>query len=428
MPAILYEKFISAFGFKPARFSRCPYRICPLGAHVDHQHGVVTGMALDRYLTIAYAPSNAPRCRARSLAFDGEAVFDVPQIRLNNGDRTDYMRALPKAGDWADYLRAAACSLVRFYPLERGVTALIDGALPVGGLSSSASTVLAFMAALLEANGYTQPPADELIRLAVAAENEYIGVSTGTLDQSCELLSREGKLLVLDTADGSYTLAPLPDDAPRFNITVVYSGIPRTIAGSGYNTRVAECRQAAAELLLYATAEQYKTNVDKCAYNATAENKSANAEKAPLLRDIPVEIYEKYRDKLSPVAGKRAGHYFGEQRRVRDGIGAWTAGDISRFGALMNESGISSVVNYEAGSPELTSLCDILRSTDGVYGARFSGAGFRGSCVALTDPQKREEIAESVKRRYTTLYPRLSGAFAVYVCGSADGGIRTEEI
>ena len=139
------------------------------------------------------------------------------------------------------------------------------------------------------------------------------------------------------------------------------------------------------------------------------------------LRDVPLEVFEAYKDRLPESFRKRAEHYYSEFQRVEEGTTAWEDGDIDRYGELVFQSGWSSIHNYECGCDELIRLYEILRETDGVYGARFSGAGFKGCCMALIDPEKAERIERTVTDAYLRAFPGLSGTYEAHVCESADG-------
>ena len=195
-------KFEELYHSAPERISFCPYRICPVGAHVDHQLGKVTGFALDKGIQIAYRPKNNGVVELNSLNFSKRAQFHV--------------RAIPeqKVNDWADHLRGATLFLNQRYPLQTGLAGVIEGSLPIGGLSSSAAVILSFMQALCTVNHLKLEP-EEMIELAQAAENKYVGVSCGKLDQSCEVLCKKGHLLYLDTKDGHYELIPTVAQARR---------------------------------------------------------------------------------------------------------------------------------------------------------------------------------------------------------------------
>jgi galactokinase/galacturonokinase len=139
------------------------------------------------------------------------------------------------------------------------------------------------------------------------------------------------------------------------------------------------------------------------------------------LRDVPEEVFNQYKDRLPDNFRKRAEHYYSEIKRAMDGAKYWEEGNLESYGELVFKSGSSSINNYECGCDELIKLYDILRSTDGVYGARFSGAGFKGCCMALMEPEKEEEIASRVQKDYLKSFPGLEGKYEFHSCVSADG-------
>lgn len=242
----------------------------------------------------------------------------------------------------------------------------------------------------------------ELILTAKAAENEYVGVSCGKLDQSCEVYSKKDHLLYLDTKDDSYELIPTSPAMKPYDIAIFFSGVERTLAGSKFNMRVDECRSAAYALKAYAGMD----------YGKFGETN---------LRDVPVEVYRKFADRLPDNWRKRAEHWYTEYDRVQRGAEAWRRGDIEEYGRLSFESGRSSIENWETGSPELKKIYDIMTRTDGIYGGRFSGAGFKGCCMAIIDPTMRESIFKKVETEYLAEFPDLKGHYSAYICHSADG-------
>ena len=129
----------------------------------------------------------------------------------------------------------------------------------------------------------------------------------------------------------------------------------------------------------------------------------------------------KHKDKLPENWRKRAEHWYTEYDRVQKGAEAWRRGDIEEFGRLSFESGRSSIYNWETGSPELKALYEIMTLTEGIYGGRFSGAGFKGCCMALIDPAYEESIKETVTREYLKAFPHLEGKYSVHICETADG-------
>ena len=187
-----------------------------------------------------------------------------------------------------------------------------------------------------------------------------------------------------------------------YRIAVFFSGIERTLAGSKFNMRVDEARSAAYALMAYAGME----------YGKFPE---AN------LRAVPREIYEQYKSRLPETWRRRAEHWYTEFERVEKGAEAWRRGDLETYGRLSFESGQSSISNWETGSPELKMLYDIMCHTDGIYGGRFSGAGFKGCCMALIDPAYEESIKRQVTSEYLKAFPLLEGKYSVHLCDSADG-------
>jgi galactokinase/galacturonokinase len=247
-----------------------------------------------------------------------------------------------------------------------------------------------------------EPSPQELIDMAYEAEKNYVGVSIGKLDPACEVLGQKGHLLYLDTSDDSYELIPDHPAMKPFSIMVFFSGLEHSNAGSRYNMRVDELRSGVYALMAFAG----------MAYGKFSE---ANA------RFVPREVYEAYKSRLPEPWAKRCEHWYTEYARVEAGAQAWRRGDLEEFGRLCFESGRSSIVNWESGAPEQIRLYEIMRGTKGIYGGRFCGAGFKGCCLALTEPGREGEIRERVTRLYLTAFPHLTANYAVFVCHPADG-------
>lgn len=383
------ETFVSIYNREPEAVAFCPYRICPIGAHSDHQHGKITGLAIDKGVHIAYKPKQNGVVELMSLQFPKRAQWHISAIPEK------------KENDWADMLRGATIALKKKYTLHVGLSGVIEGTLPIGGLSSSAAVILAFLTAISKVNGITLTQ-QEMITMALSAENDYVGVSCGKLDQSCEVYSRKDHLLYLDTLDDSYELIPTNPAMKPYEILVLFSGVERSLAGSKFNMRVDECRSAAYNLMAHAGMD----------YGRFKESH---------LRDVPYEVYLRYKDCLPENFRKRAEHWYTEFQRVQQGAEAWRRGDIETYGKLSFESGYSSIYNWETGSPELKELYELMCRTDGIYGGRFSGAGFKGCCMALIDPQYREAAVRSISESYLKTFPELEGKYSVHICHSADG-------
>ena len=375
------------------RVAKAPLRICPLGAHIDHQLGVVTGMTIDQSVILAFAPSTDGTVQVESLNFPGMARFHI------NG--------VPpfQQGDWANYIRGAVNALRQKHKIQRGMVGVVGGVMPIGGLSSSAAVTTAYLLAMESLNDLALTPYDN-VELCRLTENGYIGLNNGILDQSVILFSEHNHLTRIDCESVEIDRLPAPakpaGDAPEYEILVVYSGVTHALTGTDYNNRVAECRQAA-RLLLAADGQQAPADVR--------------------LRHVRPDVFETYGNTLPEPLYRRACHFFGEMTRVERGQAAWTRGDIAEFGALVSESGESSVGWYECGSPQLITLYETLRDTRGVFGTRFSGAGFRGNCIALIDPAAKRDIAEAIHAVYPRVHPEEAARYSIHLC-APDGSAR----
>ena len=361
------EIFEETYRKAPDDVAFCPYRICPIGAHVDHQLGRITGLAIDRGIYFAYSSKQNGVIELQSLQFDKRAQFHIREI------------AEVKQNDWADYLRGVTIALAQRYTLSTGLCGVIEGTLPIGGLSSSAAVCLVYLSALCKVNNINLTPL-EMITIAMASENNYVGVSSGKLDQSCEMYSKKDHLLYLDTKDDTYELIPTKSTMKPYEIAIFFSGVERTLAGSKFNMRVDECRSAAYALMAYAGME----------YGKFGET---------YFRMVPRDVYDTYKDRLPDNWRKRAEHWYTEQERVMAGAEAWRKGDIEEYGRLSFQSGNSSIYNWETGSPELK----------------------KGCCMALIDPAYRESIIEKVSKEYLKAFPALEGKYMTTICQSADG-------
>lgn len=381
--------FEQTYRKSPEHTAFTPYRVCPIGAHSDHQLGKITGFAIDKGIHIAYGPKMNGVVEISSLQFSKRAQWHVSSTPSE------------KQGDWADHLRGATIALNSRYPLRTGLCAVLDGELPIGGLSSSAAVIITFLSALCRLNGVALS-SKELIEISKEAENKYVGVSCGKLDQSCEVYCRKDNLLYMDMKDDSFELIPSSPDMKKFEIAVFFSGLERSLASSKFNMRVDECRSAAYALKAFSGME----------YGKFEETN---------LRDVPYETYLEYKNRLPENWAKRAEHWYTEFRRVEAGAEAWRRGNIEEFGRLSFESGYSSIHNWETGSPELIKLYEIMTHTDGIYGGRFSGAGFKGCCMALIDPAYRESILEKAEKEYLAAFPALKGKYSAHICNTADG-------
>jgi len=383
------NKFVEFYGSEAEYHIFSPYRVCPLGAHVDHQHGLVTGFAFDMGVDLLFNPTEDGEVELNSLTFEGAIQFNV-----NKPTQV-------KEGNWGDYARGAKYALRKRFELTRGIKGLIKGSLPIGGLSSSAAVLTAYVMALAKANHITLSKM-EVIKIASEAEREYIGLTNGILDQSCIVLGEKDALLFLDTDTEQYRVIKRNPRMPEFELALIFSGLPRSLVSSDYNLRVSECKTAAWNMMAY-------TGMPLKPFDKT------------YLRDIPRETYELTKDKMPPRFARRAEHYYSEYKRVRKGVTAWETGNLKLFGQLSFESCESSIKNYECGSEELIAIYNIMRQTEGIYGGRFSGAGFKGACIALVDPAKKEAIRQQITEEYLRMFPEYTDSFEIHFCKTDNG-------
>ena len=385
----MQQSFRQYFGEDAQYHIFSPYRVCPLGAHVDHQHGLVSGFAFDKGVDLLFNITDDGSVSLRSLTFEGEIDFYV-----NKPTQV-------KEGNWGDYARGAKYALKKRFELTKGIKGVLKGSLPIGGLSSSAAVLTAYVMALAKANNISLSKM-EVIRIASEAEREYIGLTNGILDQACIVLGEKDALLFLDTDTEQYRIIRKNPRMPEFELAIIFSGLTRSLRSSDYNLRVAECKTAAWNMMAY-TGMPLKT-LDKT-----------------FLRDIPKETFDLTKEKMPPRFTRRAEHFYSEYKRVRKGVTAWETGNLQLFGQLSFESCESSIKNYECGSEELIAIYNIMRRTEGIYGGRFSGAGFKGACIALIDPAKREEIREYITSEYLRMFPEYTESFEIHFCKTDDG-------
>ena len=406
-----------------------PYRVCPLGAHVDHQHGLVTGFAIDKGVDLWFNVNGNGQRASLAHTFRCENVNGNDNGNVNvNGNSTlntqhstlplgrvhlvsrtfegkvDFDITQPsqiREHHWGDYARGAKYALRKRFELTRGIDGVIQGSLPVGGLSSSAAVLIAYVMAFAKANDITLRPF-EVVKIASEAEREYIGLNNGILDQACIALGKKDGLLFLDCDSNDWRIIKRHPEMPDFEIGIFFSGLTRSLVNSDYNLRVYECKTAAWNMLAY-TDQPLKT-FDKT-----------------FLRDIPKATFEKTRIAMPQRFARRAEHFYSEYRRVRQGVTAWETGNMKLFGKLSFDSCESSIHNYECGSPELIAIYEIMRSLPGVYGGRFSGAGFKGACIALVDPAYKAQIESVLTEKYLAQFPEYEKTFQIFWVKPDDG-------
>ncbi len=342
------------------RFYRAPGRVNLIGEHVDYSEGFVLPLAIDRATFAASAARDDRIVRVRSLDRNDTAEFDL--------DEHD-----PKpAGAWSDYVRGVALALSRRLPTA-GTDIVLRTSVPIGaGLSSSAALELAAGLALLGAAGESLEP-HELAHAAQEAENGFVGLRSGIMDQLASALGVRDHALLIDCRSQEVTPVPIPSEAA---IVVADTGVKHELSGSAYNDRRAESEEAA-RLLGVRT-----------------------------LRDVSIADFARRGKQLPALLRKRARHVVGENARVLATVVALRARDLTTAGAHMNASHDSLRDDYEVSAPELDVLVDAARTVDGVYGARMTGGGFGGSIVVLARRNAVAPLARALESAYGARFQR----------------------
>ena len=362
------------------RVVQAPGRVNLIGEHTDYNDGFVLPAAIDLGIAIALLPTDDGRVEL-TLAENGDrAVVDLDAI----GERV---------GGWVDYLAGTAWAMRAAGMPVRGFRGVLGSSLPAGaGLSSSAAFELAAAWAL---SGGEEPPVDtmDLARTAQRAENAYVGVSSGLMDQFAVAFGRADHVLLLDCRSLAHRAVPLPAGT---RLVICHSGSPRKLAASEYNTRRAECDRAVATLAA----------VDPAIRS---------------LRDVTSVALEASRDRLDPVAYRRARHVVSEDARVEATVAALDSGDLATVGAAMAASHASLRDDYAVSSPALDALVEIASAVPGVIGARLTGAGFGGCTVNLVEEAAVGPLRDAVLARYRA---RTGLTARVYEVRAADGARR----
>lgn len=368
----LQRMFETFFSGAPAYFVRAPGRVNLIGEHTDYNDGFVLPMAIDREMWIALRPRQDNRVLLYSLDFpDQVADFALAQFEHSQG--------------WVEYVKGIAWVLrEEGYPL-RGWEGVLASQVPVGaGLSSSAALELSLMRAFWVVSNWDWDGA-EMARLARVADNQWVGIQSGVMDQMIAALGRRDHALLIDCRSLAHQLVPLPSDVL---VVVLDTATRRGLVDSAYNQRVAECQQAAAY------------------FGATA------------LRDVDASRIAQKPPDMDDVVYRRARHVITENWRTLQAVEYLKKGDVRAFGKLLDQSHDSLRDDYEVSSPELNTIVSIARQQPGCYGARMTGAGFGGCAIALVDHEKAEAFAGNVAREYQ----RKTGLTAqIYITQAVDG-------
>jgi galactokinase len=361
---------------------RAPGPVNLIGEHTDYNEGFVLPAAIDLEIRIAYLATEDRR---------------VELTRLDDGDSDgfDLDDPPPKRGRWLDYVVGTAWALGEGGLPMTGLRGVIASTLPPNaGLSSSAAIELASAWALLDTVAATVDPF-ALAQICQRAENGFVGVQSGLMDQFAEACGVAGSALWLDCRSHDWRPIPLPPDVA---LVVCHTGSPRHLGGSEYNVRRSQCDLAVAEL--------------------AREDASIRS-----LRDVTLGALVAARGRLDPTAYRRAEHVVTENSRVEATVAALADDDLATVGRLFAESHASLRDRFEVSSPELDAMVEIASSVSGVIAARMTGAGFGGCTVNLVRPAAIEPLREAVMTRYparTGLAPRVLPVQAVDGAGRID--------
>lgn len=378
--AAIQLAFEAAFGETPAVVARAPGRVNLLGEHVDYNQGLALPCAIDRSSWIAVGASYEPVCRLYSVDFDAWASFDPAPSAASVGDESSWAR-YPAGVAWA--FRAAGQPLDPF-------RAVLSSEVPIGaGLSSSAAIEVGFALALQHLFGTSFEPL-ALARLCQQAENDFVGVHCGLMDQWTSVSAEARHALLLDFEDLSSELVPLPDDLA---IVVADTGVRRALAASAYNERVGECREAVRRL------HQEEPEITS-------------------LRSVPPDSFERISRVLPEPIRSRARHVVEEINRVRAGARLLAEGETDAFGRLMTEAHLSLRDLYAVSGPELEAMVDAALDLPGCLGTRLTGAGFGGSTVSLVRRSSAEDFVSQLKDGYQARTGRTAD---VWICRAEQG-------
>ncbi|MCK6581314.1 MAG: galactokinase [Anaerolineae bacterium] len=371
------DAFTAQFGEPPTLITRAPGRVNLIGEHTDYNDGFVLPMAIDRAVWIALRPRQDGYVFAHSLEFNESAEFLLAEMAHRHGE-------------WAEYIKGVAWSLQENGYELIGWDGIVTSDVPVGAsLSSSAAFELASARAFAELSDIPWDPA-VMAKICQRAENEWVGVSSGIMDQMISASGVDGEALLIDCRDLSTQRVIVPAGTV---VIVMDTMTRRELSNSGYNDRVHECKMAVAALGVKA------------------------------LRDATLPMLDSVRQQIDEVVYRRARHVITEDARTLEAVEAMNAGDAARMGDLMNASHRSLHEDYEVTNHHTNLMAVIAQGLPGCYGARMTGGGFGGCAVALVEAGAAETFSAAVAAEYraqTNIDP------AIYVCRASAGATIVE--
>jgi galactokinase len=365
--------FTQTFGTPPALFIAAPGRVNLIGEHTDYNDGFVLPAAIDRHALMAITPRADRQVRIVAADFGSRASFNLDRIVVDDAHR------------WSNYQRGVAWALQEAGYTLSGMNIALSSDVPVGsGLSSSAAVEVAMAYAFQVVGGFALDGARRAL-LCQKAENGFVGMNCGIMDQFIVSLGQRDHALLIDCRSLDYTPVPLPDGC---DVVICDTKKRRGLVDSEYNRRRKECERGAAILGVRA------------------------------LRDVTLEDLKAREADMDEVTYRRCRHVVSENERTVEGVSALRSGDVIRFGELMNASHLSLRDDYEVSCPELDAMVTAAWEQQGTLGARMTGAGFGGCTVSLVESASTTEFVQNVRQAYT----RTTGvAPDVYVCQAEDG-------
>ena len=375
---MIEKTFHGLFGSAPEVVVRAPGRVNLIGEHTDYNDGFVLPAAIDRYVWFAGRRRADRVVHAHSVDFNEAVEFDLDALERDAEHR------------WSNYLRGVS----KFLADSRlaGADIVFGGDVPrEAGLSSSAAVEVAATVFWQRLMGFGLNPV-ETVKLARKAENDFVGVPCGIMDQFISALGKQDHALFLDCRDLRYRHVPLREDV---KIVVCNSGFKRALAQSEYEVRLKQCRQAVAQL-------------------------GATGLAVKSLREVDWEELEVASDSLGELLLRRARHVVTENQRVLEAVKALERGDVEEFGELMNASHESLRDDYEVSSRELDVLVELAQKQPACLGARMTGAGFGGCTVNLVRQDAAEAFSAAVRKGYRDAIGRDA---EIYICRASDGAL-----
>ena len=373
----IVDRFRARFGGTPSLY-QAPGRVNLLGEHTDYNDGFVLPAAIGFHCWVAIGPRND-----RRLSIYSDNVSIAADLDLSSPPP-------PPSKTWTDYPFGVALQLERAGFRLRGADIFIFGEVPIGaGLSSSAAIEVATAFALSEQSGYS-PNREQLALICQSAENNFVGMRCGVMDQFASLHGQKDHAILLDCRSLQFEPVLIPN---AVKLVVSDTMVKHELAAGEYNHRRADCEEAVRRL-------------------------SAILPGVHALRDVSREQLERNRAALPELPYKRALHVVTENERTVDGAAALREGNVQRFGERMAESHASLRDLYEVSCPELDLMVDLANQQSGVYGARMTGGGFGGATVNLVDADHVGKFTENISRSY---HKETGIAPQIYVCETAEG-------